>query len=300
MLPAWFRQARRLSFAVLAGTVLAFPSAAQAQEAMLITGRVTDATGAPLVAANVYISGSNLATFSGEDGRYQLVIPAAAVTGQRRDLRAGLIGYRSSTVQVTLAGDDLQQDFTLAIDPIGLEGIVAIGQGLTSERRRLANAISTVKGEYIQQRYSNNMVASLAAQAPGVYVQGAGGEATAGAYIQIRGAKSIEGGTQPLFVVDGTIINNDSDQNELSIWGTVVQNRAADINPEDIESIEILKGPSAAAIYGAAGANGAVLITTKSGQPGQTQVTLGSNYSIDNVTSTQPLKTSYGQTNSPS
>ncbi len=300
MLSAWFRQARRLSLAVLAGTVLAFPSAAQAQEAMVITGRVTDATGAPLTAANVYISGSNLATFSGEDGRYRLVVPAAAVTGQRRDLIAGLIGYRSSTVQVTLAGDDLQQDFSLAIDPIGLEGIVAIGQGLTSERRRLANAISTVKGEYIQQRYSSNMVASLAAQAPGVFVQGAGGEAAAGAYIQIRGAKSIEGGTQPLFVVDGTIINNDSDQNEDSIWGTVVQNRAADINPEDIESIEILKGPSAAAIYGAAGANGAVLITTKSGQAGQTQVTLGSNYSIDNVTSTQPLQTNYGQTNSPS
>ena len=300
MFPALFRKASRLSFAVLAGTILALPAAAQAQEAMVITGRVTDDTGAPLAAANVYISGSNLATFTGEDGRYQLVIPAAAVTGQTRDLIAGLIGYRSSTVQVTLAGDDVQQDFSLALDPIGLEGIVAIGQGLTTERRRLANAISTVKGEYIQQRYTNNAVAALAAQAPGVYVQSSGGEATAGAYIQIRGSKSIEGGTQPLFVVDGTIINNDSDQSEDSIWGTVVQNRAADINPEDIESIEILKGPSAAAIYGAAGANGAVLITTKSGSAGLTQVTLSSNYSFDNVTSTQPLQTSYGQVNSPS
>lgn len=294
MFPALFRQARRLSWAVLAGTILAFPAAVHAQEAMVITGRVSDETGAPLATANIYISGTNIATFTGNDGRYQLVIPAAAVTGEARELIASLIGYRSSQVQVTLMGDDISHDFSLAIDPIGLEGIVAIGQGLTAERRTLASAISTVKGEYIQQRYTNNAVASLAAQAPSVYVQSAGGEATAGAYIQIRGSKSIEGGTQPLFVVDGTIINNDSDQSEDSIWGTVVQNRAADINPEDIESIEILKGPSAAAIYGAQGANGAVLITTKSGSAGQTQISLQTNYSIDNVTSTQPLQTSFG------
>jgi len=300
MLPAWFRQARRLSLAALAVTILAFPAAAQAQQAMVITGCVTDETGAPLASANVFISGSNIATFSGADCRYQLVVPAAAVTGGTRDLTASLIGYRSSRVQVTLMGDDLTHDFSLNIDPIGLEGIVAIGQGLTAERRTLASAISTVDGSLIQQRYTNNAVAGLAAQAPSVYVQSAGGEATAGAYIQIRGSKSIEGGTQPLFVVDGTIINNDSDQSEDSIWGTVVQNRAADINPQDIESVEILKGPAAASIYGAQGANGAVLITTKSGSAGQTQITLQTNYSLDNVTSTQPLQTNYSTTNSPS
>jgi TonB-linked SusC/RagA family outer membrane protein len=299
MFPALLRQARRLSWAVLAATV-AFPAAIQAQDALVISGRVTDETGAPLATANVYLSGTNIATFSGDDGRYQLVVPAAAVTGEARDLIASLIGYRSVQVRIVLSGDVLTQDFSLALDPIGLEGIVAIGQGLTAERRRLANAISTVPGDLIQERYSNNMVANLAAQAPSVYVQSSGGEATAGAYIQIRGSKSIEGGTQPLFVVDGTIINNDSDQSEDSIWGTVVQNRAADINPEDIASVEILKGPSAAAIYGAQGANGAVLITTKSGSAGQTQITLQTNYSIDNATSTQPLQNNYSTTNSPS
>ncbi len=300
MFPAWFGQARRLSLAVLAGAILAFPALAQAQEAMTITGRVTDDTGAPLATANVYISGSNIASFTDNDGRYSLVVPAAALTGETRDLIASLIGYRSSTVQVVLSGDNLTQNFVLAVDPIGLEGIVAIGQGLTAERRTLANAISTVKGEYIAERYSSNAIADLAAQAPSVYVQSSGGEATAGAYIQIRGPKSVEGGTQPLIVVDGTIINNDSNYSEDTIWGTVVQNRAADINAQDIESVEILKGPSAAAIYGAQGANGAVLITTKSGAAGQTQITLQSNYSIDDVTSTQPLQTNYSTTNSPS
>jgi hypothetical protein len=154
---------------------------------MVITGTVTDETGAPLVAANIYISDTNLATFSGADGRYQLVIPAAAVTGEVRELVGGLIGYRSMRYQVTLSGDDLSQDFSLALDPIGLEGIVAIGQGLTSERRKLANAISTVDGDAIRERYTNNAIAALSAQAPSVYVQQSGGEPAAGAFIHFRG-----------------------------------------------------------------------------------------------------------------
>jgi TonB-linked SusC/RagA family outer membrane protein len=291
---------RRFALGALACAILAFPTLVQAQEAMVITGTVTDETGAPLVAANIYISDTNLATFSGADGRYQLVIPAAAVTGEVRELVGGLIGYRSMRYQVTLSGDDLSQDFSLALDPIGLEGIVAIGQGLTSERRKLANAISTVDGDAIRERYTNNAIAALSAQAPSVYVQQSGGEPAAGAFIQIRGQKSVEGGTQPLIVVDGTIINNDSDQTEAAIWGTVVQNRAMDINPDDIESMEILKGPSAAAIYGANGANGAILITTKSGTAGQTQVTLKTNYSDDRATNTVDLQRTHSTTNSPS
>ena len=300
MFPASLERVRRFALGAIAGAILAFPTVVQAQDAMVITGCVTDETGAPLAAANIFISGSNLATFSGQDCRYQLVIPAAAVTGETRELQAGLIGYRSFSVQVTLAGDDITQDFALALDPIGLEGIVAIGQGLTAERRTLANAISTVDGEAIQERYTNNAIAALSAQAPSVYVQQSGGEPAAGAYIQIRGQKSVEGGTQPLVVVAGTIINNDSDQTEAAIWGTVVQNRAMDINPDDIENIEILKGPSAAAIYGSSGANGAILITTKSGTAGQTQVTLKTNYSFDDVTNTVDLQRSHSTVNSPS
>ena len=265
MLPAWFRQARRLSFAVLAGTILAFPSAAQAQEAMTLTGSVTDETGVTLATVNVYIDGTDLATITNSDGSYSLVIPASRIDNQQHVLVAGLIGYRAGQETITLLGDDLTVNFTLALDPIGLEEIVAVGQGLTRERRRLGATVNSISAIDIELSRETEVIAAIAGKAPNIVVAASSGAPGAGTYIQIRGAKSVTGGTQPLFVVDGTPMNNNSTQIESSVAGTVVQNRMSDVNPDDVESIEILKGPAGAAIYGSSGANGVILITTKSG-----------------------------------
>jgi TonB-dependent SusC/RagA subfamily outer membrane receptor len=296
MLPAWFRQARRLSFAVLAGTILAFPSATQAQEAMTLTGRVADETGAELATVNVYIDGTDLATITDSDGSYSLVIPASRIDNQQHVLVAGLIGYRAGQETITLLGDDLTINFTLTLDPIGLEEIVAVGQGLTRERRRLGATVNSISDVDIELSRETEVLAAIAGKAPNVVVATSSGAPGAGTYMQIRGAKSVTGGTQPLFVVDGTPYNNNSTQIESSVAGTAVQNRMADLNPDDVESIEILKGPAGAAIYGSSGANGVVLITTKSGAATNTvQANVRFAYNSDNVTAFNDLNTLYGQ-----
>ncbi|MEJ2336204.1 MAG: SusC/RagA family TonB-linked outer membrane protein [Gemmatimonadales bacterium] len=296
MLPAWFRQARRLSFAVLAGTILAFPSAAQAQEAMTITGRVTDETGEALATVNVYIDGTDLATITDEQGNYSLVIPASRIDNQEHVLVAGLIGYRAGQQTISLLGEALTVNFSLELDPIGLDEIVAVGQGLTRERRRLGATVNSISDVDIELSRETEVVGAIAGKAPNIVVARSSGAPGAGTYIQIRGAKSVTGGTQPLFVVDGTPYNNNSTTIESSVAGTAVQNRMADINPDDVESIEILKGPAGAAIYGASGANGVVLITTKSGsQTNTVQANVRFAYNSDDVTAYNQLQSAYGQ-----
>ncbi len=296
MLPAWFRQARRLSLVVFAGTILAFPSAAQAQDAMTVTGNVADETGVALATVNVYIDGTDLATITDSDGSYSLVIPASRIDNQQHVLVAGLIGYRAGQETITLLGDDLTVNFTLALDPIGLDEIVAVGQGLTRERRRLGATVNSISDIDIELSRETEVLSAIAGKAPNVVVATSSGAPGAGTYMQIRGAKSVTGGTQPLFVVDGTPYNNNSTQIESSVAGTAVQNRMADLNPDDVESIEILKGPAGAAIYGSSGANGVVLITTKSGaQTNTVQANVRFAYNSDNVTAFNDLNTSYGQ-----
>lgn len=296
MLSAWFRQARRLSLAVIAGTILAFPSAAQAQEAMTITGNVTDETGDALATVNVYIDGTDLATITDSEGNYSLVVPASRIDNQQHVLVAGLIGYRAGQETISLLGEDLTVNFSLLLDPIGLDEIVAVGQGLTRERRRLGATVNSISNIDIELSQEREVVAAIAGKAPNIVVAQSSGSPGGGTYIQIRGSKSVTGGTQPLFVVDGTPFNNNSTQIESSVAGTAVQNRMADLNPDDVESIEILKGPAGAAIYGASGANGVVLITTKSGgQTNTVQANIRFAYSSEDVTDFNQLQTTYGQ-----
>jgi TonB-linked SusC/RagA family outer membrane protein len=243
----------------LAAFILLSPAPSLAQDAMTIAGHVTDETGAPLSTVSVYVDGTDLAM---------------------------------------LLGEDLRQNFQLLLDPIGLEEIVAVGQGLTRERRRLGATVNSISDIDIQLSAETNTVDAIAGKAPNVLVTRSAGDPASGTYINIRGFKTIEGGNQPLFVVDGTPVDNQTVGafgNDTPTW-TVIQNRAADINPDDIESIEILKGPAGSAIYGSAGANGVILITTKSGSNTNTvQAELRFAYTADDVTEYNDLQTSFGQ-----
>jgi TonB-linked SusC/RagA family outer membrane protein len=282
--------------AVLLAMALA-PGLMHAQEAARVTGRVTDETGSPVRAASVVIRDMNIGTITREDGTYMLLVPAARIqTGQTVELSAQSIGFASSTVEVTLRpGATVTQNFALGRDVLELEGIVATGQGTTTTRERLASTVNTVRSADIERSREANVVSALAGKAPNVQVTSTSGEPGAGAYIQIRGAASVVGGTQPLFVLDGTPIDNSSVRIEGEHAGTQVTNRAADINPNDIERVEILKGAAATAIYGTRGANGVVLITTKSGQAGSTRATYSTSYSIDDPNRTVPLQTRFSQ-----
>jgi TonB-linked SusC/RagA family outer membrane protein len=281
---------------VLAGGVLALavaPSRAVAQAT--VAGTITDASGAPVQGAQVRIENLGVQTVSGSDGRYSLLVPASRVAGGAWVVTVRRIGFRVQTAPVTMTpGGTVTQNFTMTSDPFQLEEVVVTGQGLAQTREKLAASINTVDAQDIQASKELTIVSALAGKAPNVDITKTSGEPGAGTFIQIRGAKTL-GNTQPLFVVDGQPIDNSSTSIEGDVGGTQVENRAMDINPADIQSVEILKGAAASAIYGSRAANGVVLITTKSGQRGATHASLTSTYTWDNVTAMQPLQTQWSQ-----
>jgi len=275
--------------------LIALPALAAAQEAVTITGRVTSVeSGAPLGTASVTVEGLGTVTLTRDDGRYSLVIPAARAHGQQAPITARLIGYKAKTATITLAGN-VTQDFALEVNPLRLGEIVVTGVGLSSSTEKLGTAISTVDSSLITKSHENNIVEALAGKTPGVSVNGQSGDPGSSSYIRIRGIKSLSGDAQPLFVVDGVPIDNSVMTAEDPTAGVAAPNRAADINPNDIETVTILKGAAAAAIYGARASDGVILITTKSGHAGGTHYSLGSNYSFDKVNRKIPLQIDYGQ-----
>lgn len=276
-----------------------------AQQPATVTGRVTNSAGAPENAVLVRIDALNVGSATAPDGSYRLVVPASRIrAGQQVRLTASRVGLGAQSRMITLSpGAALTENFQLSSDALRLEEIVATGQGTATTRARATSTVNTVTAQSIQESRENNVVAALAGKAPNVLVTSSSGDPGAGAYIQIRGAASVFGGTQPLFVVDGTPIDNrstrtedflDRDPSAGGTNGTTVTNRAADINPADIADIQILKGGAATALYGSRGANGVVLITTRSGRAGQTRVSFTGSYASDKVNQLVPLQTQYG------
>ena len=276
---------------------LALPTLLAAQAT--ITGKVTSGSGAPLQSASVFIQGLNVGTLTGQDGGYSFQVPAARFSsGQQVQLIAQLIGYRAEAHTVTLTTSATTvSNFSLELDPLRLTEIVATGSGTEARRERLGNSVATVSGATVQKANETNVVAALAGRVPNVLTTPMGGDAGASVAIQIRGAKSF-GGSQPAIIIDGVPANNNSRQGAAlggSGFGAPAPNRAIDINPEDIESVEILKGAAATSIYGAAaGSAGAILITTKKGKAGRTTYSLRSTFQQDEALSYIPVQLKYG------
>jgi TonB-linked SusC/RagA family outer membrane protein len=293
---------RRL-FAMFFAVAL-IPAALPAQQGSgmaTVTGRVTSDAGAPLSGAAVFMPTLNIGTITRQDGSYVLVVPPGRVqVGQQVTVTAQLIGYRSTSRQVPLSTTEATQlDFTLATDVLQLEGIVATGIGQTVTRDRLGVSIASVGGEELTRVQSTNVVTAMAGKAPNVEITQASGDPGASSYIRIRGVNTIIGTGQPLFVIDGVPVDNSENHLPTTTRGgrlanTNVPNRASDINPNDIASIEILKGAAAAAIYGARAANGVVLITTRSGMPGTTRASLHTTVTTDRVVGQYPQQMTFG------
>jgi TonB-linked SusC/RagA family outer membrane protein len=279
-----------------AGIVVAYltPTISQAQEATTITGRVTNEAGEPLRSASVTIRSLNISAYVNEAGNYRLTVPGARVSGQQVALIARQIGYRAEAVFVRLgSGVSLTQNFKLVADPLRLDEVVVTGAGTAQIAERMGTARSSVDAATIMKTNESNVVAALAGKSPGVLTNSQGGDAGSSVAIQIRGAKTF-GTSQPVFIVDGVPINNNT-RVQSSLSGAPTPNRAADINPDDIESIEILKGAAATSIYGAAaGSAGAILITTKKGTAGRTQYSLRSTFQADEPVKTIPMQRTYG------
>ena len=286
----------------LAGTIIAAvavlvgaASTASAQGGMTISGTVTTDAGVPLPGATVLIQGTSTGAHTDDAGRYVIVVPADRANGQSGVLVARVIGYSARTVPIVLtAGSTINQNFSLIVNPLNLDAVLVTGAGTSTTRERLTTTINSVDSSALTRAANpQNVVSALAAQAPNVEVRTQSGEPGSSASIKIRGAASLSGTNQPLFVVDGQPIDNQTFSTQSIANGsgtsagadasTVAPNRASDINPADIESIQILKSAAAAAIYGARAANGVVLITTKSGTPGATKYTVSSTETFDRV-----------------
>ncbi|HXI63768.1 MAG TPA: SusC/RagA family TonB-linked outer membrane protein [Gemmatimonadales bacterium] len=294
---------------IILSAFLALPALLAAQEPVTITGKVTSDAGQALGQVEVAIPAMGLGGLTRDDGSFTVVIPGARVSGQTVTLVARRLGYKSQSAQVTLASGGVTHDFVLAANPLQLGEVVVTGAGTSAAANALGSVRNNVAADQIDKASETNIVEALAAKAPNVNVLQQSGDPGAGSFINIRGISTLMGNNQPLFVIDGVPTDNstystsnfnapDDGGGTLAQFGqtegTVSTNRAADINPSDIESVEILKGPSASAIYGSRAAAGVVLITTKSGRSGPTHFTFRSSTSFNDINHTYPLQTTFG------
>ncbi|MBA2245860.1 MAG: SusC/RagA family TonB-linked outer membrane protein [Gemmatimonadetes bacterium] len=240
------------------------PAGALAQERGTITGQVVDqATQRPLGGAQIFIVGSNRGTLTNQEGRF--LIPNVPAGPQ--EVRATLIGFTQGSQRVTVAGGEtVTVDFTLAQSAIELGGVIVNAIGQQQRTREIGNAVGTINVEQVELAAVNNMTALLQGRSPGVVVTQNTGTTGTASRIRIRGSNSISLSNEPLVIIDGLRIASEDRFTNIPLWQS--PSRLNDINPEDIASIEILKGPAAAALYGTAAANGVIQITTKRGRAG--------------------------------
>ena len=257
----------------LLGAALLSASVAEAQQRR-ITGRVVAEEGnAPINAAQVSVVGTTTGTYTADDGRFVVLAPGTGTVS----LRVRRIGYTQKIVPVGPAMTDVS--VSLARDILQLEAQVVTGQATTVSSRNVANAVTVLATEEVNRVPQPTIESALQGKVPGAIVTANSGAPGGGMQVQIRGSNTVNGAYAPLYVIDGVIVNNSAIQNGLNsvtgAGGGITSNqdqqvnRIADINPEDIETMEILKGPSAGAIYGSRGSNGVVVITTKRGQSGK-------------------------------
>jgi len=256
-----------------------------------VSGRVSEeGTSGGFAGATVLVKGTTIGTVTDVNGTYRLAVPnsgtALVFSAVGMETVEEPIGGRT-TVNVKLNADSKQ-----------LSEIVITALGTKTQRDRFASSISTLDGKNVAKSGETSLLTGLSGKVSGVLITRNGGDPGAGAYIQIRGQNTINGNAQPLFIVDGMPVSNASDNLGTSAGnGIIQQSRINDINPEDIERMEVLKGASAAALWGTRAANGVIVITTKKGRntSGKVNISFKSAVSFDQVNKMPPLQRSYGQ-----
>ena len=253
--------------ALAAALVVAVSTPARAQTTGSVTGRVTDAgTGLPLAGAQITVSGTQLGGVANENGVFMIMnVPAGTYT-----VRAQMIGYTSQEVRVTVvAGQSATANFQLSATAISLDAIVVTGTGGQGQARRtLGNSISSVNASQIAEVAPvSNVRQLLQGRTPGVMLVNTTGVVGGGARMRIRGSGSLNAGNEPVVYVDGVRVQS----GQLATYDNLSQsvNLLESFNPNDIESIEIIKGPAAATLYGADAATGVIQIITKKGRPAE-------------------------------
>jgi TonB-linked SusC/RagA family outer membrane protein len=255
----------------------------------------------PIPGVQVLVKGTQLGTTTNLDGKYKLMVPPSATT-----LVFRFVGMATAEIEI---GAQNVIDLSMEPDILDLEGVVVTALGISREKKALGYAVQDVKGEQLNEARENNVVNALQGKAAGVQITNSSGGVGSSARIVIRGNSSF-GNNQPLFVVDGVPILNSS--GEVSQWGNDEDygaatsgndfgNAAMDIDPANIESVSILKGANASALYGSRAANGVILITTKKGKfaTGGKKQPIGVDFStgvtFDNILTLPKYQNEYGQ-----
>jgi TonB-linked SusC/RagA family outer membrane protein len=257
-------------FLLLFSVLVASPASAQRR----VSGRVTDqVSGQPVPGAAIQIQGTAFGTSAADDGTFSIQVPDGPVT-----LIARRIGYQRR--EIPLAPDATTADVALRRDVLQLETQVTTGAATSVARRNAANDVATVSAEQLSRVAAPSLENALAGRIAGAQVSANSGAPGGGNQIRLRGVTSVFGSADPLYVVDGVIVSNEVIQSGLNAITAANRgtsnstnqdngvNRIADLNPNDIESLEVLKGASASAIYGSKAANGVIIIRTKQGAAG--------------------------------
>jgi TonB-linked SusC/RagA family outer membrane protein len=257
--------------------ILGLTEIAQAQD-RVVSGKVTSVEdGTSLPGVNVLIKGTSIGTTTDSDGGYSLNVADANAI-----LIFSFIGFATEEVSV---GSSSVIDMALSPDITQLSEVVVVGSTIKTSKRELGNSTTSVSSEALGKSGSENLFGALQGKIPGAQITQNSGDPGGGMSIRLRGIKSIVGSSDPLYVIDGIVVNNSTvnvSQTALSNQvgsSTVGSNRMVDINPADIETLNVVTGAAAAAIYGSRAANGVVLITTKKGKAGAPKFTFSTSFS---------------------
>ena len=252
-----------------------------------VTGNVTDVSGEALIGASILVQGTSNGAVSDIDGNYSLEVPA---TGEV--LVFSYTGYATQEIDL---GASTVVDVILR-EGVLLETAVVTALGIKRDEKALGYAVQQVDGNDITRSGASSAVDALVGKASGVQITRSSGSVGGGSRILVRGVTSMVGNNQPLIVIDGVRTNNETLLSQGSTAGTAASNRLMDLNPDDIESINVLKGAAATALYGTAGATGVVLITTKKGNSqNRVDVNFSTSVGIDNITNMIDLQSEFAQ-----
>ncbi|HUC80506.1 MAG TPA: SusC/RagA family TonB-linked outer membrane protein [Flavisolibacter sp.] len=251
-----------------------------------ISGRVTSDGTQGIPNISVQVQNTGFGTTTDAQGTYSLT--ADLKPGAYQLLFTG-VGFRSATqtLQVGTA-TSYTTDVQLGEDALKMDEVVVIGSSLRQSRKQLGNTINTVGSNQLTNTGSGNLTASLQGKVPGAQIMQTSGDPSGGISIRMRGTSTIYGSSEPLYVIDGVIVSNaTTNVTNLNVpagaTAALGTNRLADINPNDIEKIDIIPGASASAIYGSRASNGVVLITTKSGRSGQLKINFSTSISMNEL-----------------
>lgn len=241
------------------------PALLLAQGTFKVSGRVTDTNGEPLIGASVIIKTLNTGAAADLDGKYSFEIPKEIAKGQRVELSASFVNYKKKTVTVTLNGNDITQNFELTEDVFQSEEMVVTGIASKTSKSIAEISVGRVSAAALQQVNTYGTLSQLVAgKVAGVQLTTSSGNVGSGWRFMVRGGGGLNGDGQPIIYVDGVRLDN-QEVIGFAVGGQGIST-LANLNTNDIDKIEFLKGPAAASMYGANGSNGVVLITTKSGK----------------------------------